>query len=76
MATHRQMIAKTLFAGALAFGLFVGQSAPAGADDVDPDPFTGLRCSCPTSFADNPAALGEIHRGLHEGHTAWLPGLP
>lgn len=76
MATHRQMIAKALFAGALAFGLFVEQSAPAGADDVDPNPFRGLSCSCPTTSADNPAALGEIHRGLREGHTAWLPDLP
>lgn len=77
MATHRQIIAKALFAGALAFGLFVEQAAAAGADDVDPNPFRGLSCNCPnTTTSDSPAALGEIHRGLREGHTAWLPDLP
>ena len=77
MTARRQVIGKVSIAAVLAFGLCVAQGAPAGADDFDQNPFSGLSCNCHKATpADAPAPLGEVHRGLREGYTAWLPGLP
>ena len=80
MTTRQQVIAKTLLTAALGFGLWIGAAAPAlanPADATDPNPFTGLRCSChEVAPAGSPAQLDELHRGLREGHSVLLPGLP
>lgn len=78
-AKHRHhFVAKTLFSAAIAVSSAVTAAATSSADPVDtvPNPFGGLRCSCPaTALADGPALKAAIDRGLHEGHSAWLPGL-
>jgi hypothetical protein len=87
-AQYRRAITKTLVGVAIAFGCFVGGAATASADpdafgkDPDayagePNPFGGFSCSCyETAPAGSPALSEEINRGLREGHSAWLPGLP
>ena len=67
-------ITKILVSGAIALGFCVGVAAPASAD---PNPFAGLRCNCrETAPVDSPALMAEIDRGIQEGLSAWLPGLP
>jgi hypothetical protein len=61
------------------FCLFLTAPAPAGADPntfgADPNPFGGFSSSRQeTAPADSPGEA--IKRGLREGHSAWLPGLP
>ncbi len=72
---HDHLIPKLIGTGAIAVGFCIGGVAPpAGAD---PDPYGGLHCSCqakPPAGATNSAE--EIERGLREGHTTVLPGLP
>ncbi len=74
MTRHYQLIPKILVSGAIAVGFCVGGAAPASAN---PDPYGGLHCSCqekaPAGSAD---PTQEIKRGLKEGHTALVPGLP
>jgi hypothetical protein len=68
------MIAKILVAAAIAVGSYLGAAAPVSAD---PNPFGTLGCDCRQApAADGPALKAEIDRGLREGHSAWLPGLP
>ena len=75
--TRRQVIARTLVAAALALGFFVDQAAPARADEVDLSPFRTLSCSChETAPAGSTSLMDEIHRGMREGHSAWLAALP
>jgi hypothetical protein len=74
-------ITKILASAAIAVGFLVGGAAQASADPnafgADPNPFNGFSCSCQkTAPADNPALSEQINRGLREGHSAWLPGLP
>lgn len=79
MKTRQHVVAKTLLTATLGFGLSVAAAAPAVANPADPDPnpFSGLRCNChEVAPAGSPALIDEIHRGLGEGHSVLLPGLP
>lgn len=68
------VIGKMLAGTAMAVGFCAGGAAPAGAD---PNPFGTLDCSCQEAApADSPPVRDEIDRGLREGHSAPLPGLP
>ena len=74
-------ITKVLVSAAIAVGFLVGGAAQASADPnafgTDPNPFSGFSSSRQaTAPADSPALNKEINRGLREGHSAWLPGLP
>jgi hypothetical protein len=78
---HHQVITKILVGAAVLFGSYVGGVAPASADpnsiDTAPNPYGGLTCSCrETAPPGSPAVRDEIERGLREGHSAWLPGVP
>jgi hypothetical protein len=82
---HHQVITKILVSAAIALGSCVGAAPPAsadpnpiGTDPADPNPFGGLSCnSCQeTAPPGSPALREEIERGLREGHSARLPGLP
>ena len=43
----------------------------------DPNPYSGFSCNCQeTAPPGSPVMSEEINRGLREGHSAWLPGLP
>jgi hypothetical protein len=69
-----QVVTKILVGGAVLLGVCVGGVAPAGAD---PNPFGGLSCGCrDTAPAGSADPRADIDRGLLEGHSAWLPGLP
>lgn len=78
---HHHVITKILVSAAIALGFFVGGAAPASADTnaigTDQNPFSGLTCNCrETAPAGSPALTDEINRGIREGRSAWLPGLP
>lgn len=78
---NHRVITKLLVSGAIALGSCVVAAAPAGADPnqigPDPNPFSALSCSCQgTAPAGGPDVQEEIGRGLREGLSAWLPGLP
>ena len=70
---HR-LIMKLLAGFPIALGCYVAGAAPVGAD---PNPFSTLSCSCrqtaPVGSAD---PREEIDRGIREGLSAWIPGLP
>ena len=77
----RKVIAKILVTAAIAVGFGVVGAAPASADPnaagIDPNPFGTLGCSCRDSApAGSPQARDDIDRGIREGLTASLPGLP
>ena len=82
MTTQRhQGITKILVSAAIALAFCVGGTAPASADPNPigngTNPFGGLSCSCPDQPpAGRPDLTEDIDRGLREGHTTWLPGLP
>ena len=72
-------IQRILVSAAIAVGFLVGGAAQASADPntfgADPNPFGGFSSSRQeTAPADSPGEA--IKRGLREGHSAWLPGLP
>ena len=73
-------ITKTLVSAAIAVGFLVGGAAQASADPNafggDPNPFSGFSGRQETAPADSPALSEELTRGLREGRSAWLPGLP
>ena len=74
-------ITKVLVSAAIAVGFLIGGAAQASADPnafgTDPNPFSGFSASRQeTAPAGSPARSAEINRGLREGHSAWLPGLP
>ncbi|WP_082951922.1 hypothetical protein [Mycobacterium sp. 852002-51057_SCH5723018] len=78
---RRRAITKGLISAAIAVGLWVGTVAPAGAapspDSTEPDPFAGLGCSCrETAAPGSPALKEEMARGMREGLSVWVPGLP
>jgi hypothetical protein len=78
---HHQVITKILASAAIALGFCIVGAAPASADPNPagngPNPYGGLHCSCHETAPPGSAALrAEIARGLREGHSAWLPGLP
>ncbi len=64
IANLKVLTTKTLIGAAIVLGSGVGLAAPASAS-------TG-----PSSTDPNPALKAEIDRGLSQGHSAWLPGLP
>jgi hypothetical protein len=73
-------IAQILVSAAIAMGSVAG-AAPAGADSnptgADPNPFATLSCGCrETAPAGSPVLRGEIDRGIQNGFSAQLPGLP
>ena len=76
VAGHRRhrLIMKLLTGFPIAVGCCVAGAAPVGAD---PNPFSTLSCSCrqtaPVGSAD---PREEIDRGIQEGLSAWIPGLP
>jgi hypothetical protein len=78
---HHHVITKIMASAAIALSFGVVTAASASADpnsvDTDPNPFGVLSCNCQnTAPPDSPALKAEIDRGLREGHTALLPGLP
>jgi hypothetical protein len=75
------LFTRTLIGAAIVVGSCVVGAAPASADTgpsgTDPNPFGGLSCNCrETAPPGSPALKAEVDRGLGEGHSAWLPGLP
>jgi len=70
-------ITKVLVSGAIALGIFVGGAAPASAAPQAPNPYSTLHSNRPeTAPVGSPALMAEIDRGIQEGLSAWLPGLP
>ena len=70
-----------LIVAAIVLGSGVGSAAPAspttGPATNDPNPFGGLTSSVQeTAPPGSPALNAAVDRGLREGHSAWLPGLP
>jgi len=79
--TTQRVITKILVGAVIALGPYVGGAAPASADGnqmgTAPNPFGGLSCSCrETAPPGSPAMREEIARGIREGRSASLPGLP
>jgi hypothetical protein len=80
---HHQVITKILISAAIALGLWVAGATPASADPnpnpigTDPNPFGGLSCSCrEPAPPGSPELREEIERGIREGLSADVPGLP
>jgi hypothetical protein len=74
-------ITKILVSAAIVLGASLGLAAPASADpnpsSVGTNPFGPLSCSCrETAPAGSPVLKGEIRRGLGDGLSVSLPGLP
>ena len=72
---------RSLISAAIVLGSCVALAGPAsattGPDTTDPNPFGGLTSnSRETAPPGSPALKAEVDRGLREGHSAWLPGLP
>jgi hypothetical protein len=82
ITNHHRLIAKILVSTAIGFGaLIIGAAAPASANTnsagTDPNPFSTLSCSCQKAApAGGPASTAEIDRGIRNGLSAALPGLP
>ena len=77
---HRPIITKILVS-VVALGSYMGGAPAVSADPnsvtTGPNPYGTLSCECrQTAPADSPALRAEIDRGLREGHSALLPGLP
>ena len=78
---HRRVITKILVSAAIALGGGLVAAAPAAADphaiDTSPNPFGVLGCNCrQTAPADSPQSRQGISRGIREGLTVSVPGLP
>ncbi len=78
---HRMSLAKMLGGFAIAAGCCVAGVAPAHADPdaeaAGPNPFGTLRCGCPqTESPVSAERRNEIDRGIREGLSARVPGLP
>ncbi len=74
-------LARMLSGLAIATGCCVAGSAAAQADPdavgADPNPFGTLRCGCPeTASGDGAERRDAIARGLREGLSTGVPGLP
>jgi len=72
---------RSLISAAIVLGSCVALAAPASATTgpvtTDPNPFGSLTSnSRETAPPGSPALKAEIDRGLWQGHSAWLPGLP
>ena len=71
---------KVMVSAVITLTFLVGGAAPASADpdslDTEPNPYSGLGCSCgETAPLGSPALMDEINRGLQEGRTVPMPGL-
>jgi hypothetical protein len=78
---YHKVITKLLIGAAIAIGAGVVGAAPASAEPNvvggEPNPYGTLGCNCrETAPPGSPDRMQEIDRGLWEGHTAVLPGLP
>jgi hypothetical protein len=79
MPKHRyhKVIMTALVGAAITLGSAAPASAAPNTIGPNPDPFSTLSCDCQkTAPAGSPAQLDAIARGLREGHSAQLPGLP
>jgi hypothetical protein len=81
MTTEHPMITKIMASAAIALGFWLVGAAPASAEpnpaNTNPNPFGTLGCSCrETAPAGSQALTAEIDRGIQEGRSAMLPGLP
>jgi hypothetical protein len=80
MSTHR-VITKILVGAAIALGAGLAGAAPAAAGPnaigSDPNPYGTLGCNCrETAPAGSPQLRENINRGIREGLTVSVPGLP
>jgi hypothetical protein len=81
IANHLRVTSKMLVSTAIALAACLGAAAPASANttsaSADPNPFSTLSCNCrQTAPGDGTAQRDEIHRGILNGLSAELPGLP
>ncbi|MBW0014236.1 hypothetical protein [Mycobacterium sp.] len=77
----RRILAEILVGAAIAAGAVINTAAPAAADpdavSTEPNPYGTLGCNCPeTAPAHSPQLSEEIRRGIREGLTVSVPGLP
>jgi hypothetical protein len=75
------MMKKALISVAIAVGFCVVGAAPASADSnpasTAPNPFSTLSCNCRESApAGGPALSQNIDRGIRDGLSSSVPGLP
>ena len=77
---HRRVTRKILVGAAIALAAGIAVAAPAAADPhavtTDPNPFGTLGCNCPPTVPASPDPGQEINRGLREGLSVSVPGLP
>ena len=77
---HRRVTRKILVSAAIALAAGIAGAAPASADphaiSTDSNPFGTLGCNCRGTAPASPDLRQEINRGLREGLTASVPGLP
>jgi hypothetical protein len=78
---HRRATRKILVSAAIALAAGLAAAAPAAADpnaiSTDANPFGTLGCNCPgTAPTGGPELAQEIHRGMREGLSVSVPGLP
>jgi hypothetical protein len=81
MSTANRVTAKMIVTAAIALAAGIALAAPAAADPsaigIDPNPFGTLGCNCrATPPVRGPESTQEINRGLREGFTVSVPGLP
>ena len=81
MFTANRVTAKMIVTAAIALAAGLALAAPAAADPsaigIDPNPFGTLGCNCrATPPAGGPESKQEIKRGLREGRSVSVPGLP
>jgi hypothetical protein len=77
----RRVITEILVGAAIALGAGLAAAAPAAAGPTtigpDPSPYSTLGCNCrETAPAGSPQLSDNIRRGIREGLTASIPGLP
>jgi hypothetical protein len=78
---HRRLITEILVGAAIALGAGLAAAAPAAAGPdatgTDPSPYGTLGCNCRESApAGSPQLSDQINRGIREGLTVSIPGLP
>ena len=80
-ARYRHLVTRLPLGIAIALGCCVGSAPPTDADPdsagTDPNPFGTLSSSRrETSPPGSAERREEIDRGIREGLSAWVPGLP
>jgi hypothetical protein len=81
MSTANRVTTKILVSAAIALAAGIAGAAPAAADPnaigLDPNPFGTLGCNCRgTVPSDGPQLRQQINRGMGEGLSVSVPGLP